>query len=78
VNFDHHCLFQIENVVTAKEVDASRATKRKSSAAVPVTFIQQSVEEKLPIEDSSIDTVVMTWTSVLNPESCNCQTGNET
>jgi len=45
------------------------AAKKTSSAPVPVTFIQQSAEDQLPIDDSSIDTVVMTWTlcSIPNP-----------
>jgi ubiquinone/menaquinone biosynthesis C-methylase UbiE len=45
------------------------AAKKTSSGRVPVTFIQQSAEDQLPIDDSSIDTVVMTWTlcSIPNP-----------
>jgi ubiquinone/menaquinone biosynthesis C-methylase UbiE len=45
------------------------AAKKTSSAPVPVTFIQLSAEDRLPIPDSSIDTVVMTWTlcSIPNP-----------
>jgi ubiquinone/menaquinone biosynthesis C-methylase UbiE len=45
------------------------AAKKTSSALIPVTFIQQSAEDRLPIDDSIIDTVVMTWTlcSIPNP-----------
>lgn len=47
------------------------AAKRTTSADVPVTFIQQSAEDPLPLDKSSIDTVVMTWTlcSIPNPEA---------
>ena len=47
------------------------AAKKTSSARVPVTFPQQSAEDRLPIDDSSIDTVVMTWTlcSIQNPRA---------
>jgi len=47
------------------------AAKKTSSARVPVTFIKQSAEDQLPIDDSSIDTVVMTWTlcSIPNPSA---------
>jgi ubiquinone/menaquinone biosynthesis C-methylase UbiE len=52
------------------------AAKKTSSASVPVTLIAQSAEEQLPINDSSIDTVVMTWTlcSIPNPAAALKQT----
>lgn len=45
------------------------ALKRKSVAPFEVTFLQQSAEDKLPLPESSIDTVVMTWSlcSIPNP-----------
>ena len=45
------------------------AAKRKASARVHVTFIRQSAEDPLPFDNSTIDTVVMTWTlcSIPNP-----------
>src|SRR6266699_2713632 len=45
------------------------AAKRLSNAAMGVTFITQSAEDQLPIDESSIDTAVMTWTlcSIPNP-----------
>ena len=45
------------------------AAKRAGSAPVQVTFIRQSAEDPLPLDNSSIDTVVMTWTlcSIPNP-----------
>ncbi len=45
------------------------AQKRASAAPFEVTFLPQSAEEPLPLADSSIDTVVVTWTlcSIPNP-----------
>ena len=45
------------------------ATKKASTVPFEVTFFRQSGEEVLPLADSSIDTVVMTWTlcSIPNP-----------
>jgi ubiquinone/menaquinone biosynthesis C-methylase UbiE len=45
------------------------AAKRAGSAPVQVAFIRQSAEDPLPLDNSSIDTVVMTWTlcSIPNP-----------
>jgi ubiquinone/menaquinone biosynthesis C-methylase UbiE len=45
------------------------ARTRTAYAPVRVEFLSQSVEETLPLSDSSIDTVVMTWTlcSIADP-----------
>jgi ubiquinone/menaquinone biosynthesis C-methylase UbiE len=45
------------------------ALKKASSAPFEITFLRQSAEEALPLVDSSIDTVVMTWSlcSIPNP-----------
>jgi ubiquinone/menaquinone biosynthesis C-methylase UbiE len=45
------------------------AAKTVSSVPFEVSFFRQSAEEPLPLVDSSIDTVVMTWTlcSIPNP-----------
>lgn len=55
-------------------VDPSRELQqmaRKRAAAIPlkVEFFLQSAEDQLPLADSSVDTVVMTWVlcSVSNP-----------
>src|SRR5262245_14841540 len=38
------------------------ARKRAAAGSVPVEFLSQSAEERLPLGDASIDTVVVTWT----------------
>jgi len=45
------------------------ANKRVSAVPFEVEFLRQSAEQPLPLGDSSIDTVVMTWTlcSIPNP-----------
>jgi len=45
------------------------ASKRVSAVPFKVEFLHQSAEEPLALGDSSIDTVVMTWTlcSIPNP-----------
>ena len=45
------------------------ANKRVSAAPFQVEFFRQSAEDPLPLGDSSIDTVVVTWTlcSIPNP-----------
>jgi len=45
------------------------ANKRVSAAPFEVEFFRQSAEDPLPLGDSSIDTVVVTWTlcSIPNP-----------
>ncbi len=45
------------------------AARRRASAPVQVTFIQQSAEDPLPFDSFTIDTAVMTWTlcSIPNP-----------
>jgi len=47
------------------------ATKRASDAPFKVTFLCQSAEQPLPLPDSSIDTIVMTWSlcSIPNPSA---------
>src|SRR5215471_8755038 len=45
------------------------ASKRASDISFEVTFFQQSAEDPVPLGDSTIDTVVMTWSlcSIPNP-----------
>src|SRR5438128_11256258 len=38
------------------------ARKRAATASVAVEFLSQAAEESLPLDDQSIDTVVITWT----------------
>ena len=44
------------------------AAKKASSIPFDVTFFRQSAEEMLPLADSSIDTIVMTWTLCSIPD----------
>jgi ubiquinone/menaquinone biosynthesis C-methylase UbiE len=45
------------------------AHERAVAAPISVEFLSQSAEEQLPLDDASIDTVVITWTmcSIVNP-----------
>ncbi|HWC16717.1 MAG TPA: class I SAM-dependent methyltransferase [Terriglobales bacterium] len=45
------------------------AAKKASEVPFELTLFQQSAEERLPLADSSIDTIVMTWSlcSIPNP-----------
>jgi ubiquinone/menaquinone biosynthesis C-methylase UbiE len=47
------------------------ASKRTSALPFEVTFFRQSAEDRLPLADSTIDTIVMTWSlcSIPNPEA---------
>jgi ubiquinone/menaquinone biosynthesis C-methylase UbiE len=47
------------------------AAQRASAVPFEVTFLPQSAEEPLPLGDSSVDTIVMTWSlcSIPNPGS---------
>src|SRR5438132_7779917 len=47
------------------------ASKRVSAVMFEVEFLRQSAEDRLPIGDSTIDTVVVTWSlcSIPNPAS---------
>ncbi|HSU31143.1 MAG TPA: class I SAM-dependent methyltransferase [Bryobacteraceae bacterium] len=38
------------------------ARKRLRAGGIQIEFLPQSAEEKLPLADASIDTIVMTWT----------------
>lgn len=51
-------------------IELQRMARKKASAmAIQVNFLTQSAEEPLPLYDSSIDTVVVTWSlcSIPNP-----------
>jgi ubiquinone/menaquinone biosynthesis C-methylase UbiE len=47
------------------------AARRKSAVPFDVEFFTQSAEERIPLGDSSIDTIVMTWSlcSIPNPKA---------
>jgi ubiquinone/menaquinone biosynthesis C-methylase UbiE len=44
------------------------ARKRAATASVAVEFLSQAAEEPLPLDERSIDTVVITWTLCSIPE----------
>lgn len=48
-----------------------RKARTRAAGRVHVQFVAQSAEERLPLPDASIDTIVITWTlcSIPNPES---------
>lgn len=58
-------LFSVDPSIELQRI----ASKRVSAARFPVTFFQQSAEQPFPLADSSIDTIVMTWSlcSIPNP-----------
>ena len=45
------------------------ARKRSATAPVGVAFLAQTAEERLPLDDHSIDTIVMTWTLCSIPDA---------
>jgi ubiquinone/menaquinone biosynthesis C-methylase UbiE len=44
------------------------ARKRAKATSMPVTFLAQSAEETLPLEEQSVDTVVVTWSLCSIPD----------
>jgi ubiquinone/menaquinone biosynthesis C-methylase UbiE len=46
-----------------------RARERASDSRVPIEFLAQSAEERLPLDDGSIDTTVVTWTLCSIPDA---------
>lgn len=38
------------------------ARKRAAAESIEVEFLPQSAEERLPLQDATVDTIVMTWT----------------
>jgi ubiquinone/menaquinone biosynthesis C-methylase UbiE len=42
--------------------ELQRMARKRSPAHMNIEFLQQSAEEQLPLEDASIDTIVITWT----------------
>lgn len=45
------------------------AQKRERRQSIRVEFLSQSAEERLPLPDESIDTIVMTWTLCSIPDA---------
>lgn len=50
-------------------VELQHMAKNRAKGQADVEFLSQSAEQKLPLPDASIDTIVMTWTlcSISNP-----------
>jgi len=68
--------FYTEQVHRVRGIDPSielqrMAAKKASDVPFEVTFFSQSAEEPIPVVDSSIDTIVMTWSlcSIPNPSA---------
>jgi ubiquinone/menaquinone biosynthesis C-methylase UbiE len=54
---------QVERVYGVDpSLELQHIARKRSLSPVPVEFLAQSAEEPLPIADSSIDTIVATWT----------------
>lgn len=47
------------------------ARKRATAGRIPVEFLAQAAEEPLPLANSTIDTIVMTWTLCSIPNAAN-------
>jgi ubiquinone/menaquinone biosynthesis C-methylase UbiE len=50
-------------------LELQRMARKRLPAGIQVEFLPQSAEERLPLADASIDTIVLTWTlcSIGNP-----------
>lgn len=49
-------------------LELQRIARKRAAGNAAVDFLTQSAEERLPLEDESIDTVVSTWTLCSIPE----------
>ena len=61
------CLYGVDPSMELQRV----AAKRKSAVPFEVTYFRQSAEDSIPLDDFSIDTIVMTWSlcSIPNPKA---------
>jgi ubiquinone/menaquinone biosynthesis C-methylase UbiE len=50
-------------------IELQRIGRKKLPARVPVEFLPQSAEEQLPLAESSVDTIVSTWTLCSIPDA---------
>ena len=56
-------------------LELQQMAKKRTTSHLDVEFISQSAEQRLPLPDSSIDTIVITWSlcSIPNPDEALCQ-----
>jgi ubiquinone/menaquinone biosynthesis C-methylase UbiE len=50
-------------------VELQRIARRRSLPTVPIEFLAQSAEEPLPLAESTIDTIVVTWALCSIPDA---------
>lgn len=56
-------------------LELQQMAKKRTTSHLDVEFISQSAEQRLPLPDASIDTIVITWSlcSIPNPDEALCQ-----
>jgi ubiquinone/menaquinone biosynthesis C-methylase UbiE len=50
-------------------IELQHIARTRSLPSVPVEFLSQSAEEPLPLAESSIDTIVVTWALCCIPDA---------
>lgn len=52
-------------------LELQRMARKRAAGRVEIEFVPQSAEERLPLPDASVDTIVMTWTlcSIASPNA---------
>jgi ubiquinone/menaquinone biosynthesis C-methylase UbiE len=50
-------------------IELQRMARRKPLSQVPIEFLSQSAEQPLPLAESTIDTIVVTWTLCSIPDA---------
>jgi ubiquinone/menaquinone biosynthesis C-methylase UbiE len=61
---------QVERIIGVDpSLELQRMARKRLPAGIQIEFLPQSAEEPLPLEDASIDTIVLTWSlcSIADP-----------